>query len=162
MEGRFKEVRNTEISDIDTLRELISRLNETDEWQPVTRSEHVTVEDIAEALHLDPDYVAAELEELLEEHRQAKLSQTLRELEEPLYSVERTGHAVHDPLGNPLYKLRSVQILAERTKSKPVLARREEIEDSTDRFSRWVSRVIILLMLVMTVALVLKVILASR
>lgn len=146
MESHQSENRLTEIPDSDTLHELLARLNELDSFKPVSRTENITVEDVAEALHLDPDYVTSELEAIFEEHRNARLAGVLRELEEPLYRVERTGHAVHDPLGNPLYKLRSVQILAERNREKAILPRRKLEDPKSEQLSNLVGKFMIYLM----------------
>ena len=89
-----------EIPDLETLHELLTRLNDVQNVEPALRTEQITVEDIAEALNLDADYVATELDTILEEHRSARLAGVLREMEEPLFRVERTGHSVPDPLGN--------------------------------------------------------------
>ncbi len=129
------------ISDLETLRELIARLNETDHWKPVNRPEQVTVEDVAEALQLDPNFVAAELHAIYEEHRDARLAGVLRELEEPLYRVERTANQDLSPLDSPLFKLRSVKILSERNAKKIELPRREKVED--DRLAKAMSYVIL-------------------
>lgn len=114
----------------------------------------MTVEDVAEALHLDSEYVARELEALYEEHKEARLAGVIRELEEPLYRVERTGHTPPDPLGNPLFKLRSVQILAERSKARPVLPRRKETVHSSERLGQIVSHATLILLLVLVLILI--------
>lgn len=145
-----------EIPDLTTLQELLARLNEVDHYTPVSRTDKVTVEDIAEALNLDPEHVAEELEFILDEHRNARLSGVIRELEEPLYRVERTGHAVHDPHGNPLYKLRSVQLLTEKNRERPKLPRREMVETRSDRLGFLVGRFMIILMFVLMVVLTIK------
>ena len=154
-----------EIPDLDTLKELLARLHEVDHYHPVSRTEKVTVEDIAEALDLDPEFVAQQLEIILDEHRAARVSGVLRELEEPLYRVERTGHTVHDPLGNPLYKLRSVQILAERNKVQPILPRRKLEDSSSDKTGNLVGRFVLFLMVAGMIILACKIVImliASR
>lgn len=159
MESHHEETQLREIPDIEILHELLSRLNEVEQFKPVTRTENITVEDVAEALHLDPDHVAQELEAILTEHREARISGLLLELEEPLYRVERTGHTPHDPLGNPLFKLRSVQILAERNRERPALPRRKLQETTSDRLGHHVGRFMVLLMAVLFSALGIKVLL---
>ena len=143
MESQHEEINLREIPDLDTLHELLARLNEVEHFRPVTRTEHITVEDVAEALGLDADFVERELAVILEEHRNARLAGALRELEEPLYRVERTGHAAHDPLENPIMKLRSVQILAERNQAKPVFPRRALEESKADKVSGQIGKVLI-------------------
>jgi hypothetical protein len=145
MESQNEENVLREIPDLSTLHELLARLNETQEFNPITRTEQITVEDIAETLDLDPEYVAQQLEDILEEHRQARISGVLRELEEPLYRVERTGHTPPDPLGNPLFKLRSVQLLVERSKLRPVLPRRKTEEASTDQIGSIVAKIMMII-----------------
>ena len=156
MESRNEESVLREIPDLDTLHELLARLNEAEHFQPVSRSENITVEDVAEALHLDPDHVANELEMILTEHREARITGVLRELEEPLYRVERTGHTAPDPLGNPLFKLRSVQILAERNRDKSVLPRRKVQETNSDKLGQHVGRFMVLLIAVLFAVLGIK------
>jgi hypothetical protein len=156
MENHHEESVLREIPDLDTLHELLARLNEVETYEPVSRTDKITVEDIAEALHLDPDYVAQELEDILAEHRSARLSEALRELEEPLYRVERTGHTPHDPLGNPLYKLRSVQLLAERSKVQPSLPRRQFQETKSDKFGQLIGRLMIIVMIILFAAITIK------
>ena len=156
MRNQNEENQLREIPDFDTLHELLSRLNEVEQFNPVTRTENVTVEDIAEALNLDPEHVARELELILTKHREARYSAVLRELEEPLYRVERTGHTPPDPLGNPLYKLRSVQILAERNREKPIFPRRKIEETKSDKVSASVGSVMIILVAVLMVILAIK------
>ena len=156
MERHNMENQPFEIPDLDTLHELLARLNEVEHFQPVSRTENITVEDVAEALHLDPEHVANELELILTEHREARITGVLRELEEPLYRVERTGHTAPDPLGNPLFKLRSVQILAERNRDKAVLPRRKVQETGSDKLGQHVGRFMLLLMAVLFAALGIK------
>lgn len=157
MESEFKPSRQTEIPDTETLQNLLARLNDIDDWNPITRSEKVTVEDVAEALHLDPEFVAQELEALHKEHREARLAGVIRELEEPLYRVERTGHAPIDPLGNPLFKLRSVQILVEKNKVKPFLPRREQKMDRSERIGQVLGHMTLILMFALILVLVARV-----
>lgn len=126
MEHRFEE-QGREVTDTSELVELINRLQDDTHRlnQPVvSRSDKVTVEDVAEALDLDPEEVARVLKEIHEEHEYARVAGALRELEEPLYRVERPGHSANDSFANPLYKLRSIQMLTERVAKPTVLYRR--------------------------------------
>ncbi len=156
MENHHEENVLREVPDLETLQELLCRLNEVEHFKPGSRSEKITVEDIAEALNLDADHVARELEAILEDHREARLAGVIRELDEPLYRVERTGHQVHDPLGNPLYKLRSVQILTEKNRVKAELPRRELKETDSDRLGHWIGKFMIILMFSLMAILVIK------
>jgi DNA-binding transcriptional ArsR family regulator len=156
MEHHHEENVLREVPDLDTLQELLSRLNEVEHYKPVSRSEKITVEDIAEALNLDANHVARELEAILEEHRDARLAGVIRELEEPLYRVERAGHQVHDPLGNPLFKLRSVKLLTDKNREKSALPRRELKETDSDRLGHWIGKFMIILMFSLMAILVIK------
>lgn len=161
MELGRDELRHQVVSDPETLHELLARLNDPDDRRILSRPEEITVEDIAEALGLDPNYVAKELEEIYEEHRIAKLSGVLRELEEPLYRVERPGHSVEPSGENPFSKMRSVQILAERNKSKPVVPRR--VETGRDEMvAKWIGYFVLGGMTLMTAILIAKVVLAGN
>lgn len=156
MENHHEENVLREVPDLETLQELLSRLNEVEHYTPVSRTDKITVEDIAEALNLNPEHVARELEAILEDHRDARLAGVIRELEEPLYRVERAGHQVHDPLGNPLYKLRSVQMLTEKNRAKTELPRRELEETDSDRLGHWIGKFMIILMFALMAILVIK------
>ena len=149
-----------EIADPIVLHELLARLNDPDDERILSRPEVITVEDVAEALHLDPDYVAAELRAIYEEHRLARLSGVIRELEEPLYRVERPGHNVLDSSNNPLYKLRSVQILADRNKETELPRRPKHSEQ--DRVAQFVSYLILGGMAIVMIFVIGKVLFAGR
>lgn len=58
----------------------------------------VTVEAVSEATGLPISQVVEALERLRESDEETRLMRTLRELEEPLYRVERPGNAPVDPL----------------------------------------------------------------
>jgi len=83
----------------------------------------VTVEDVAEALGLEPNFVAAELADMRRQDIEARLVGVMRELEEPLYRVERTSPELRRD-ANPLLKLRSVRELMERNRPQLELPRR--------------------------------------
>jgi hypothetical protein len=160
MDSRHEENLLREVPDIETLHELLSRLNETDTFEPVTRSQKITVEDIAEALNLDSDYVAEELEAILEEHRDARLAGVIRELEEPLYRVERTGHSVQEQMDNPIFKLRSVKILTEKNREKVVVPRRILGESHSERIGNLIGKFMLFLMIAIMVLLGVKAVIA--
>ena len=149
-----------EITDSTILHELLARLNDPDDERILSRPEVITVEDVAEALHLDPDFVAEELQAIYEEHRLARLSGVIRELEEPLYRVERPGHSILDQTDNPLYKLRSVQILSERNRGQDVLPRRKKKEEE-DKVTKVVSYVILGSMTLLLILIVCRAIFAG-
>lgn len=150
MEQRFEPTPSV-VTDEAELAELIDRLHrQTDNWtEPVaTRTDHITVEDIAEALDLDPLEVAKVLKEIHEEHEYARVAGALREMEEPLYRVERPGHAEQDSLNNPVYRLRSVQILTERIAKPTVLHRRTETNKDSERLGNAIGKGVLILLVI--------------
>jgi len=112
-------------SDVE-LRDLLLRLEnfsgEGDSFSERHR-DVVTVEDVAEALGLEPNFVAAELADMRRQDIEARLVGVMRELEEPLYRVERTSPELRRD-ANPLLKLRSVRELMERNRPQLELPRR--------------------------------------
>ncbi len=160
METPHEQHRLHEVPDIETLHELLRRLNEVEPYEPVSRTEKITVEDIAEALNLDPNHVANELETILEEHRDARLAGVIRELEEPLYRVERMGHSVQSELDNPIFKLRSVKILTEKNRLKPELPRRTIKESHSDKMGHLIGKLMLILMFALMALLGLKAVIA--
>ncbi|MDX2065149.1 MAG: hypothetical protein SFX74_05350 [Fimbriimonadaceae bacterium] len=111
----------------------------------------VTVEDIAEALDLPVETVAAELERMHTEDREARLVGVLRELEEPLYRVERPAVTPAETV-NPLHRLRSVQTLIERARPVP-LVRRAMTVDADERFGQQLGRWVLLIFAALFIAL---------
>lgn len=160
MENHHEENQLREVPDLDTLHELLTRLNSFEAFEPVSRTEKITVEDIAEALHLDPDDVALQLETILDEHREARIAGALREMEEPLFRVERPGHFQAGPLDNPLHKLRSVQILMSRNQDRKSVPRRSIQETKPDHLGHLFGRFMIILMFVLFAILGAKIVIA--
>ncbi|MFZ4506969.1 MAG: hypothetical protein ACOYON_04645 [Fimbriimonas sp.] len=125
------------------MRELLERIHQRESALAEITQSHpnqVTVEDIAEALDLDPEEVARELEQMHREHREARISGVLRELEEPLYRVERPAPSSQDSMSNPLLKMRSIRTLSDRLNA-PVLPRRKKV-DHSDNPHAWVGTAI--------------------
>ncbi|MBS1705248.1 MAG: hypothetical protein JST40_05200 [Armatimonadetes bacterium] len=119
------------------LRELLERLeNRTGEFthEFTTEKPCITVEDVAEALGLGADEVARVLRQLHEEHREARITGVFKELEEPLYRVERPDVRGH--LTDPIFRLRSVQLLMERNRPKAILARKAVVDHDEIRGHR--------------------------
>lgn len=112
-------------SDIE-LRDLLVRLENFSADGDSFSERHrdvVTVEDVAEALGLEPNFVAAELADMRRQDIEARLVGVMRELEEPMYRVERTSPELRRD-ANPLLKLRSVRELMERNRPQLELPRR--------------------------------------
>jgi hypothetical protein len=118
---------------------------------PSAPADVVTVEDVAEALELSVADVAAELERMHREDREARLVGVLRELEEPRYRVERPA-VVPAEATNPLHRLRSVQTLMERVSPTP-LVRRAPTVDPDERFGQRLGRWVLLGLAVLALAL---------
>ncbi len=121
-----EELLRGEIENDDELRHLLHRLdNFSGEEEVVSRRSRdvITVEDVAETLGLDPDFVATELADMRRQDLEARLVGVMRELEEPLYRVERTSPELRQE-ANPLLKLRSVRELMERNRRAIELPRR--------------------------------------
>lgn len=111
------------IHDDAELNVLLQRLGKSqglvDEIVQAEPEHRVTVQDIAEATGLTAEYVEKELQLMLAEQREAKLSRVLRELEEPLYRVERTD-VVQPNKVDAVFRTRTVQMLMDRAKQMPL------------------------------------------
>ena len=121
-----EELLHVELESDFELRDLLLRLeNFSAEGDVLSKRDRdvVTVEDVAEALGLEPDFVAAELADMRRQDVEARLVGVMRELEEPLYRVERTSPELRAE-ANPLLKLRSVRELMERNRRTFELPRR--------------------------------------
>jgi len=132
------------IHDDQELLELLRRLDASKGLvEEITHHDHmpITVEDIAEACDLDPDFVAHELRKLHAEHREAKLMGAIKELEEPLYRVERPDTVKPDSL-DPIFRLRSVQMLMDRHKEQN-LPRRATKHTPESKASQYVGMLIV-------------------
>ena len=144
------------IHDDQELRELLDRLHASqglvDEVHAASPEEKVTVEDIAEALGMHPEDVARELARLHQEHREARLHGALKELEEPLYRVERPAVSGGDKL-DPIFRLRSVQMLMDRNKETELL-RRPVVKERESKASHWVGMLVVWLVVLAAVYLI--------
>lgn len=141
------------INDDAELHDLLQRLGNSQglvdqiEFEP----QHViTVEDVAEATGLSPKLVADELMAILNERREASISDVLRELEAPTYRVERPDVVRPDRL-DAVFRTRSVQALMDRAKEKQ-LPHRPNVEEKTPYWVHVVGMSIV--WLVVTVAAV--------
>ncbi len=143
------------VHDGEELRELLARLH-GEEDAVSRRTEKVTIHDVAEALGLTPESVAEALDQIHEEHHEARVASILRELEEPLYRVERASPINADPLGpgNPLFRLRSVQTLAAMNRKKVEL---EDVQKPAPASaSHYVGNTILILMAVVLLVVLAK------
>lgn len=121
-----EELLHVELESDGELRDLLIRLENFSADGDSFSERHrdvVTVEDVAEALGLEPNFVAAELADMRRQDIEARLVGVMRELEEPLYRVERTSPELRRD-ANPLLKLRSVRELMERNRPQLELPRR--------------------------------------
>lgn len=137
-------------------RALIKRLDnlhrEMDTY-PECPNNHITVEDIAEALHLPVDHVLGELNRMRAEDSQAHFNQVLRELEEPLHRVERPGTAQSDRL-DPIFRTKTVTQLMERAQQKELPRRKVVVNDSENEFGHKLGRFMIFLLFGLMIFLV--------
>lgn len=90
---------------------LLSELHEPDSWMGEEDDDHVTVSAVAEATGHSETEIQDLLERLREEDKEIRLARALREMEEPLYRVERPGPTPHDPLAAH-FRLRPGQSLS--------------------------------------------------
>jgi hypothetical protein len=121
-----EELLHVELESDGELRDLLLRLeNFSGEGDVLSKRQRdvVTVEDVAEALGLEPEFVASELVDMRRQDIEAMLVGVMRELEEPTYRVERTSPELRRD-ANPLLKLRSVRELMERNRPQLELPRR--------------------------------------
>ena len=132
----------------DELVPLLHELNEAGSWNSDT-CDTTTVAAVAEATGHSEAYVQETLERMRDEDLQARLAQTLREMEEPLYRVERPGHTPNDPImrqfqlrpGESLSPL--LDSLAKKSAKKKLTAKK--LSDSTDVGSKIMANVIMFL-----------------
>lgn len=113
---------------------LLKRL-EPDRIEPIDdhhRDGHYHADDIAEALGISVEDVLRELQELRSEHRTAKLAGVLKELEEPLYRVERPS-STNEPKVDAVMRTRAARLLADRIQDKIQLPRRRAVEDQDEK-----------------------------
>jgi hypothetical protein len=129
------------IQDQETLRELVQRLYPTESFQVITRPECITVEDVAEALDLDPKFVAAELDAIMREREVHRLRSSILEAEKPTFSVERPGHVVDE---HPLMRLQAMRQLADENVARHPIPRRvvKKVEP-VDLVSKWIAALIL-------------------
>jgi hypothetical protein len=144
-----------EIQDQEVVSEIIHRLYPDEPFRVFSRPEVVTVDDIAEALDLPIEVVEEELRKVYAEHEEARLQGILRELERPLYSVERPGHAPLLHHERPLNSLQSVKILAKQNADKAFIPRRR-YKAECDHETQRIAYVVLLAFLALALLLVIR------
>ncbi|MBX7134612.1 MAG: hypothetical protein K1X67_18235 [Fimbriimonadaceae bacterium] len=85
---------------------LLERLHDPHAVPEVIQEEQVTVQDVAEATGLPINEVLDALAKVRDENHEARLAAKLRELEEPMYRVERPGPSPVDPLSTLISPIR--------------------------------------------------------
>ncbi len=148
---------NEQIQNDAELRMLIERLETTTNHHIElldNKIEHpiITVEDVAEATGFDPKFVEQELRKMHNELREARLVGVLRELEEPLYRVERPSINT-DSKSDPIFRLKTVRKLMDRHNEAPVLSRRKISTAKEDAESAKLTRIVLITMAILCFAL---------
>lgn len=150
---------STRITDPHVLNELIHRLGRV-EARPVSASEEsVSVADVAEALDHPSSEVSRALQEILQERAREKVITALREIEEPLYRVERPGHGPTIEHQDPLMRIRTVQELTARA-TPPLEDEKPHVTPQTPT-EQWVGNVITFVVLAAMVVLLVWAVVAS-
>lgn len=113
------------------LRTLLERLGEVDLEPP--GSEEPTVEDVAEALGHEPQFIENMLREQRAIDRESRISEALREMEEPLYRVERPGLNQSDPMSrhNPIHRQRVITTILDHLPRADHPKRRQKVTEDT-------------------------------
>lgn len=136
----------SEIESDEELRLLLERLHRADSLEEEAERYHqlgkITVEDVAEAVGMHPDVVAQELDSMHQEWMESKVAGVLRELEEPLYRVERPGTEIKSGLDSPLLRMKSVQTLASKLREDRTIDRKR-IDHSPSKQDRLIANVIL-------------------
>jgi hypothetical protein len=73
---------------------------------------------------------------------EAKVAEVLRELEEPLYRVERPGTEVKSGLDSPLLRMKSVQTLASKLREDRTIDRKK-VDHTPSKQDRLIANVIL-------------------
>ncbi len=145
-EGGLRSNPKSEIASDEELRILLERLQRAESLEEETARYHqigkITVEDVAEAVGMHPDVVAQELDAMHQEWMEARVSGVLRELEEPLYRVERPGTEIKSGLDSPLLRLKSVQTLAGKLREDSKITRKK-IDHSPSKQDRLIANFIL-------------------
>ena len=127
---------------------LLERLHDPHSAVEMAVDDHITVQDVAEATGMPVQDVLDALSKVRDDNYEARLAAKLRELEEPMYRVERPGPATADPLSSPISSLRRKDfssILDHLPKFDPnkILLRRALKETPHERSAKAVAQAIL-------------------
>jgi hypothetical protein len=140
------------------LRELLERLEEIEPRRELF-SESVTIAAVAEVTGEAPERLAKMLDRIRREDYEARLSTMLRELEEPLYRVERAGVQPKTTITEAyLARSRTFDTLLDRlpTVDRQALLPRKEKPGPVERASVWASIVMLGSIAILTIGLVFR------
>ncbi len=139
----------------DELRDVLQRLSGVDQGEIPHPDGYVTAEAIAEATGYTVESIQEILDHLRDQDRQAELARRLRELEEPIYRVERPGIPPNDPLStyNPMRRTQMMSDLLDSLPhpDRPKVKRKLNIPE--DRVSKMLTTVVLAIFVVVFVAL---------
>lgn len=141
------------------LHALLHRLH-ADEYEQALEDgpdDHATVSAVCEVTGHSPQRVLQILEDIRREDRESRVAERLREIEEPLYRVERPG-ADTDPLNKPTFANRqrvfqSILDTVPRPEGKIKVNRKEQVT-AQDKLSSWIGMIVVLLVLALTLGLI--------
>ena len=135
------------ITDPAVLTELVRRLGNVEPRRTSSDPDHVCVTDVAEALGVTSAEVSRELDRIQDERHRERVSVALREIEEPLYRVERPGHGPTVAHQDPLMRIRTVRDLSARhtETSQPNKPVERKSPDRATKISAFFANVILLL-----------------
>lgn len=134
----------------ESLAQETHKISPYDEW--------VTIAAICEATGHNEAEISALLHDLRRQELASRISTRLRELEEPLYSVERPGHHRPDPSA-PLIRIEQINTILDRLVPKSELIKRKSkaLEPTTtERTASLIATVFALLILVGSVLLIVQ------
>lgn len=147
---------------------LHERMGLSDPVEEAQAADEVTVTDIAEAVGLSTSDVENALRRI-RGSREAELAKVLRELEEPLYRVERPGFAPPDPLSRHIpWRAQELNSSILNDVPKPVIRTvrgklKKKEDEAHEKVSNWIAVVILgLFGLLMVLVIVYAVIQAVR
>lgn len=138
------------------LRALLERLEPIDEVDRTMAEfdDTVTVSAVCEATGVEAHVVIDILAEVRERVAEARLVQTIRELEEPLFRVERPGHAAPDATRNlpPLHRAQLFTDLMEDV----VRTRKPKVKLSAPhaKSARWIEAFILIVFAIVLIGAV--------
>lgn len=120
---------------------------------PHEEDHRVHVEDVAEALDLPVETVLEALTKLRSESHEARIAAAIRDLEEPLYRVERPSTDA-TPKSDPILRSRSAQQLASKLNLTVPLPRRKLALDAEEKHGRWLGQRVLMVLFALMIALI--------